>query len=62
MRSYYIAQGTMSNLLGQTLMEDNIRKEMCICMYIYIYIHIHTHTHICMTASLCYTAEISPTL
>ena len=28
MRSYCIAQETMSNLLGQTLMEDKIRKRM----------------------------------
>ena len=30
MRSYYIAQETISSLLGQTMMEDNIRKE---CTY-----------------------------
>ena len=34
MRSYCIAQGTIFTVLGQTIMEDNIRKGMC--MYIYI--------------------------
>ena len=27
-----MAQGTISNLLGWTLMEDNVRKRMYICM------------------------------
>ena len=30
MRSYCTAQGTRSNLLGQTMMGDNVRKGMCI--------------------------------
>ena len=38
MRSYCIAKGTTSNLLGETMMENNIKKEyMCIYIYIYIY-------------------------
>ena len=49
-RSYYIAQGTISNLLGQTMMEKNIFKKECVCVYTYththIYTHIHIHTHI----------------
>ena len=28
MRSYFTAQGTGSNLLGQNVMEDNMRKKM----------------------------------
>ena len=28
MRSYCITQGTISSLLGQTMLEDNIRKGM----------------------------------
>ena len=32
MRSYCTAQGTMSSLLGQTMMEENMRKGM----YIYV--------------------------
>ena len=28
------------------MMEDNIRKRMCVYIYIYIYIYIHTHIHI----------------
>ena len=35
MRSYCIAQGTLSNLLEQTMLEDNIRKVKC--MYIGTY-------------------------
>ena len=41
---------TISNLLGQNLMDDSNRKI------------IHTHTHICMIGSLCCTAEIDTTL
>ena len=44
-RSYCTAQGTISNLLGQNMMEDNMRKNM----------------YIGMTGSLCYTAEIGRT-
>ena len=43
MRSYYTAQGTVSNLLGYTMMEDNIKKKS---------------VYVCMTGSLCYTAKI----
>ena len=32
MRSYCIAKGTISNFLGLTIMEDNIRKEI----YVYV--------------------------
>ena len=44
--SYCIAQGTISNILGQTMMENNILKRV-------IYN---------MTESLCCTAEIGTTL
>ena len=37
MRSYCITQGTISSLLGKTMMEDNIGKGN---IYIYIYIYI----------------------
>lgn len=30
MKSYCTAQGSISNLLEQTMMEDNVKKEMCI--------------------------------
>jgi len=43
MRSYFIAQGTISNILGQNMMENNIKKEW---IYIYIYMCVYTHTHI----------------
>ena len=33
-----------------------------VCMYIHMYTHIHTHTCVCITESLCCTAEISTTL
>ena len=33
MRSYYTAQGTISNLVGQNMMEDNEKK---MCMYMYV--------------------------
>ena len=48
--SYCIAQGTIASLLGQTMMERNIKKNVSI------------HTHTCVTESLCYTAEIGTTL
>ena len=31
MRFYCVTQGTISSLLEQTVMEDNMRKEMYIC-------------------------------
>ena len=37
MRSYYIAQGIISSLFREDMMEGNIRKE--------IHTHTHTHTH-----------------
>ena len=43
MKSYCTAQGSISNLLEQTMMEDNIR--MCVCVY--------------EIGSLCCTAEIA---
>ena len=30
---YSAVQGTIPNLWGQTIMENNIRKGMCMCMY-----------------------------
>ena len=47
-RSYSIAQGMISNILGQTMMKKNINKythththiyTMCIYVYIHIYIY-----------------------
>ena len=43
MRSYYVSQGTMSSLLGSTMMDGNIRKAMY---------------GMCVTRSLCCTAKI----
>ena len=34
---YYIAQGTIPNLLVQNMMEDSMRKRMCIYMYDWVY-------------------------
>ena len=49
MGSYCTAQGIIPNLLGRTGWEKSMRKEyMCVC--------------VCMTGSLCYTAEIGTTL
>ena len=46
-RSYYIAQGNISNILGKTMMEKNIKSTyICICTYTYIYTHTHTYTYI----------------
>ena len=53
-RSYCVAQGTISSLLGQTMMGDNIRKGMCVCTY--------THTYINMTGSLYCTTGIGKAL
>ena len=33
MRSYFVAQRTTSNLLGQNMIEDNMRKRMCVYIY-----------------------------
>ena len=33
MRSYYIAQGTVSNHLWWNMME-HVRKRMCVCVYV----------------------------
>ena len=47
-----LTQGTISGLLGQNMMEDNMRKRMCVYIYIYIYIKL----------GYCCTAEIDRTL
>ena len=44
MRSCSIAQGIISSHCDETLMEDNVRKIMCVCVYIYIYIYTYIHT------------------
>ena len=31
MRSYCVAQGTISSLLGKNMMEDSMKKGMCVC-------------------------------
>ena len=36
MRSYPVAQGTMSRLLRWNMMEDSRRKTMCVCVCIHI--------------------------
>ena len=51
-KSYRMTQGTESNLWGQNMMEDDMRKRMCIYMCIYIYI----------SRSLCCTTEIGTKL
>lgn len=43
MKPYYAAQGAVSNLLGQNIIEDNMVKEC---------------TYICMTGTLSCIAEI----
>ena len=45
----YSTVNYIANLLGQAMMEDNIRKGMymCVCVYIYVY-----------TGSLCSVAEV----
>ena len=49
---YCTAQGTISNLLGENMMEDSVRKRMCIftyiCVYTYTHMYIYIHTHIYM--------------
>ena len=42
MRPYCTAQGTISSLLGETMMEDNMRKRICfirisVCVFINVY-------------------------
>ena len=32
MRPCYIAQETVSSFLGWTMMEDNVKKRMCVCI------------------------------
>jgi len=42
-------------LFAMEMMEDSMRKKMCIYTYIYMYIH----TYICIIGSLCCIAEIN---
>ena len=40
MKSYCTAQGTKSNLLGQNIMEDFMRKIIvCVCVCVCVYTH-----------------------
>ena len=57
MGSCYIAEGTVSNHLGQNMMGDDM-KEMNVC----VYTHTHIYMYVCMTGSLCCTVEIGTTL
>ena len=41
MRSYCIAQGTMSNLMGENMMEDNEKKNIYIYMYDWVTVLYH---------------------
>ena len=53
MRSYCIAQGTVSSLLGQTIMEDNRRKGMCVYMYEYMCVYIYIDRYDRVTLLFC---------
>lgn len=53
-----VAEGTISDVLGQNMMQDGMSKRMCVCMCIYMYVCMC----VCMTASLCCIAEIDSTL
>ena len=59
MRPYCIPQGTISSILGQTMMGNNIRKGMCV--YVYIYICVYEYC-IYETWSPCCKAKIGTTL
>ena len=64
MRSYGTAQGTISNLLGQTMMEDTMRKRMCMCVCACVCacVFVCGRAYVCLTGSLCCVAEIDTTL
>ena len=54
MRSYSTAQKTVSSLLGQNMIEDDMRK-ICVCVCVCVYTHIHIYT----PGSLCYTQNLA---
>ena len=35
------AQGTISNLLGKTMMEDNIKKGVCVCVCVCVCVSVY---------------------
>ena len=39
MKSYCTAQGTISTLLGQKVMEDGMRKIMCVCVCVCVCVY-----------------------
>ena len=41
MRSYCIAQGTISNLWEKIMMEDNMKKRMCVCVCVCVCIYMY---------------------
>lgn len=45
-----LQQGTRSNLLGLNMMEDSMRKRMCV--YIYIYVCVCVFVCLCVCACL----------
>ena len=53
LRSYCTAQGTLSSLLGQTMMEDNMGKRMCVYIYIPIYIYLSLYVCVCVCLCVC---------
>ena len=63
-KQLYIAQGTIYNLLGYTIMEDDIRKGMCVyaCVCVYIYMHVCICFCVHMIRLFFHTVEIGKTL
>ena len=53
-KSLLYSTWTILNILGETIMEKNIKKNIHMYMYVCIYIY--------KTGSLCYTVEINTTL
>ena len=64
-RSYCIAQGTTSNLLGQTMMENCVCVSLCvsvcvcvcvcvcICMYVCVCVCVCMYVSVCVCVCLC---------
>ena len=55
MGSYCTAQKTMSGLLGWNMMEDSLKKRMCVCVCVCVCVALHFTTEIEETLQINYS-------
>ena len=54
-RTYYIAQGTLFNVMFQPGWNESLgeNRYMDMCVYMHIYVHVYTYRYICVCVFVC---------